>query len=308
MFCLNLVNNMAAAHSTSGEEQSRRSTLRKIFCNQRGLRSGWRLALYLAFIPPVAIVTSRLLSLFKPVPDTLFAPTIFLIVFLPALVMSKIEKRSIGEYGLAGKEVFGTRFLQGCAVGLIEVTALVGFLALVHAYSFGHIVTGGVSLVKWALENVSESIGKALFLQILFRGYTQFTLAEGISFWSAAVVLSALYMVIIATSASLNLIGLPIVFMVGLFFSLTLRRTHSLWFAIGMNAAFDFGATFLYSVPNPAIRLSDHHLSEVALSGSAWLTGGTMGVEGSPLRIVTVGILICLMNKFYPAKTSDSIA
>jgi hypothetical protein len=115
MFCLNLVNNMAAAHSTSGEEQSRRSTLRTIFCNQRGLRCSWRLALYLAFIPPVAIVTSRLLSLFKPVPDTLFAPTIFLIVFLPALVMSKIEKRSIGEYGLAGKEVFGTRFLQGCA-------------------------------------------------------------------------------------------------------------------------------------------------------------------------------------------------
>ena len=75
-----------------------------------------------------------------------------------------------------------------------------------------------------------------------------------------------------------------------------------------MNAAFDFGATFLYSVPNPAIGLSDHHLSEAALSGSAWLTGGTMGVEGSPLRIVTVGILIFLVNKFYPAKTSDSIA
>jgi len=111
-----------------------------------------------------------------------------------------------------------------------------------------------------------------------------------------------------ATSAGLSVAGLAILFMVGLFCSLTLRRTHNSWFAIGMNAAFDFGVTFLYSVPNPAIRLSDQHLSEAALSGSAWLTGGTMGVEGSPLRIVTVGILIFLVNKFYPAKTSESIA
>jgi membrane protease YdiL (CAAX protease family) len=79
-------------------------------------------------------------------------------------------------------------------------------------------------------------MAKALFLQILFRAYTQFTLAQRISFWSAAVVRSALYMVMIATSASLNVIGLAIVFIVQLFRS----RTHRLWFAIAMNAAFDF--------------------------------------------------------------------
>jgi membrane protease YdiL (CAAX protease family) len=189
---------MAAAHSTSPEEQSQRSALREIFCNQRGLRSGWRLALYSTLILAMA--------------------------FALHLVFS--------------------------AVGVEE------------------------SLPK------TFSMAKALFFQFLFRGYTQFTLAEGISFRSAAVVLSALYMIIIAVGTGLNLIGLPIVFIVGLFCSLTLRRTHSLWFAIGMNAAFDFGATFLYSVPNhPLGSLSDHHLSEAALHGSAWLTGGTMGVE-----------------------------
>jgi membrane protease YdiL (CAAX protease family) len=300
---------MAANYPTPSPERAPRSTLRKIFCNDSGLRSGWRLALYIAFLPPVAIAMRRLLSLFQPAPDALFAPTVFLIVFLPALVMSKIEKRSIERYGLSGHETFGTLFLQGCAVGLIEVTALVSLLAIFHRYSFGHVVTGGVSLVKWALENAIDSIGKAFFLQFLFRGYTQFTLAEGISFWSAAVVLSALYMVnIAAAGSSLNLIGLPIVFIVGLLCAFTLCRTHSLWFAIGMNAAFDFGATFIYSVPNPALEnLPAHHLSEASLHGSAWLTGGTTGVEGSPLRIVTVGVLIFLVNKFYPAKTSESI-
>jgi membrane protease YdiL (CAAX protease family) len=303
---------MAAAHSTSPEEQSQRSTLRKIFCNQRGLRSGWRLTLYLTLILAIAFALHLVFSsvgVEESLPKTFSMAAVFLMLFLPAVVMSKIEKRSIEAYGLPVHEAFGKPFLQGCAIGIIEVTILVGLLALVRDYSFGPLIVGGKSLVNWGMECATDSMAKALCFQFLFRGYTQFTLAEGISFWSAAVALSALYMVIIAAGTGLNLIGLPIVFIVGLLCSFTLCRTHSLWFAIGLNAAFDFGGTFLYSVPNhPLGSLSDHHLSEAALHGSAWLTGGTMGVEGSPLRIVTVGILIFLVNKFYPAKTSEGIA
>lgn len=241
-------------------------------------------------------------------PKTFSMAAVFLMLFLPAVVMSKIEKRSAEAYGLPVREAFGKPFLQGCAVGIVEVTILIGLLALVHDYSFGPLILGGKPRVTWGMECATDSTVKALCFQFLFRGYTQFTLAEGISFWSAAVVLSALNMVVIAAGTGLNLIGLPIVFIVGMLCSFTLWRTHSLWFAIGMNAAFDFGSTFLYSVPNyPLGSLSDHHLSEAALHGSAWLTGGTMGIESSPLRIITVGVLIFLVNRFYPAKASESI-
>ena len=302
---------MAEAHSTSPEEQSPRSTLRKIFCNQRGLRSGWRLALYLTLLLAMAFALHLVFSsvgVEESLPKTFSMAAAFLLLFLPAVVMAKIEKRSIETYGLPVHGAFGKPFLQGCAIGIAEVTILVGLLALVRDYSFGPLIVGGKSLVIWGLDRAADSTAKALWFQFLFRGYTQFTLAEGISFWSAAVVLSALYTIIIAGGTGLNLLGLPIVFLNGLLCSFTLCRTHSLWFAIGMNAAFDFGATFLYSVPHhPLGSLPDHHLSEASLHGSAWLTGGSMGVEGSPLRIATAAVLVFLVNRFYPAKRSESV-
>ncbi len=193
-------------------------------------------------------------------------------------------------------------------MGMMEVTILVGLLALVRDHSFGPLIVGGKSLVNRGMECATDSIAKALWVQFWFRGYTQFTLAEGIGLWSAAEVLSALYVAAITASGRSDYVGLPIAFTVGLFWTLALRRIHGLWFAVGMQAAFEFGATFLYSVPDGVVGLPSGHLSGATLRGSAWLTGGTMGVEGSPLRIVTVGILIFLVNKFYPAKTSESIA
>jgi membrane protease YdiL (CAAX protease family) len=45
-------------------------------------------------------------------------------------------------------------------------------------------------------------------------------------------------------------VGVAGVVVVGLFWCFTLKRTGSLWFALGMHATFDFGETFLFSVPD----------------------------------------------------------
>jgi membrane protease YdiL (CAAX protease family) len=290
------------------EKESPRGIFRKILCNEQGLRSGWRLALYLTLVPALGFVFHTLLSpVADSLPVALSMAAAFLLLFLPALLMSKIEKRSIEVYGLSASGAFGRNFLQGCAVGMMEVTLLVGFLAVVHRYSFGPLIVHGTSQVKWALECARDSVAKALCLQFLFRGYTQYTLAEGIGFWSAAEVLSALFATTLAVGGREDFVGLPILFLVGMFWSLTLRRKNSLWFAIGMQTTFNFGATFLYSVPNRSFGFPyGHHLSNAALHGSAWLTGGSMGVEGSPLRIVTVGVLIFLVNRAYPGGTSQN--
>jgi hypothetical protein len=79
-------------------------------------------------------------------PKTFSMAAAFLLLFLPAVVMSKIEKRSIEAYGLPVHEAFAKPFLQGCAIGIVEVTILVGLLALVRDYSFGPLMVGGKSL------------------------------------------------------------------------------------------------------------------------------------------------------------------
>lgn len=292
--------------------QPRRGVFRKILCNDHGLRAGWRLVLYLALFVVMASLLGWLLLLpsGEVESEILRGPVVgFLELFASALVMAQIERGNPDKYGLPWQGAFGKLFWQGCGVGLIEVSFLVGVMAMVHSYSFGPLLADSRSLVKWGLTCVYLSVSKALCLQFMFRGYTQYTLAEGIGFWSAAEVWAATYAIFNVLSGKPDYVGLPVLFVVGLFWSMTLRRTRSLWFAVGLQGAFDFGATFLYSVPNLAFGFPlGYHLSKAALHGSAWLTGGTMGAEGSPLRFLTLGTLLLLANKLYPAKAKDALA
>jgi membrane protease YdiL (CAAX protease family) len=78
------------------------------------------------------------------------------------------------------------------------------------------------------------------------------------------------------------------------------RRTGSLWFAVGMHAAFDFGETFLYSVPDSGMVLPGH-LSDATLHGPAWLTGGTVGPEASVFDFVLLFIFFYVIHRLYPS-------
>ena len=72
-----------------------------------------------------------------------------------------------------------------------------------------------------------------------------------------------------------------------MFFCFTLRRTGNLWFAIGWHAAFDFGETYVYSVPDSGFVMPGHLLA-ASLHGPRWLTGGTVGPEGSVVDFVVL--------------------
>jgi hypothetical protein len=99
-------------------------------------------------------------------------------------------------------------------------------------------------------------------------------------------------------------VGAAAVVMIGLVFALTLRRTGNLWLAVGWHASFDFGETFLFSVPNSGV-VFDGHLSNASLHGAKWLTGGTVGPEGSVFSFLTMAIFALVVNRLYPAKSSN---
>ncbi len=89
--------------------------------------------------------------------------------------------------------------------------------------------------------------------------------------------------------------------LIGLFFCLTLKRTGSLWFAVGMHASWDWGETFLYSVPNSGMTAPGHMMNP-SFHGSRWLTGGSVGPEGSVLLFVLIALMWILFDRVYPAK------
>ena len=47
-----------------------------------------------------------------------------------------------------------------------------------------------------------------------------------------------------------DFMGIAAAALIGFFFCLTLWRTGNLWWAVGFHMSFDWGETFLFSVPN----------------------------------------------------------
>jgi len=232
----------------------------------------------------------------------LFGESIGLVsAFSAAWVMSRFEGRRFGEYGLPGRAAFGKLFWQGALFGLVEISTVLGVIAARGGYRFGEVAIHGSILWRWAILWAVVFLAVGFYEEFAFRGYIQFTLAQGVGFWPAAFGLSLIFGVMHATNPGESWVGLAGVVVSGLFWCLTLRRTGSLWFAVGMHASFDFAETFLYSVPDSGM-IFPGHVSNATLHGPAWLTGGTAGPEASVIEFVVLGIFFLVFPRLYPTK------
>ena len=283
--------------------------LGKVFLNDKGLRGGWRLLIYAAFVAALGfgggIVLRQFIHPTRGVFSIGYSFTYevfsFMVVSGAALVMSQIEGRSPGVYGLPLSGAFGKLFWQGCLIGLIEISALIGLIAAFDGYSFGGLALHGKEVLRWGMMWAVFFVFVGLFEEFLFRGYTQYTLADSIGFWPAAVVLSCSFGAVHLGNPGEGWVGAAGVVAIGLIFAFTLRRTGNLWLAVGWHASFDFGETFLYSVPNSGLVL-EGHLSNASLHGPDWKTGGTVGPEGSVFSFLTMAILAIAIHFLFPAK------
>ena len=275
------------------------------------MRAGWRLLVYATFVIGLEFGGGFLfLLLARPVrelssPGFLFAEEVlsFLAVFGAALIMARIERRPVWVYGLPAQGAFGKLFWQGYLFGLVEISALIGLIYAFGGYSFGSLALQGVERLRWGILWAIVFIFTGLFEEFLFRGYTQYTLADGIGFWPAAILLSCSFGAVHLRNPGENWVGAAGVVTIGLVFAFALRRTGNLWFVVGWHASFDFGETFLYSVPDSGVRF-DGHLSNAALHGPTWLTGGSVGPEGSIFSFMIMGILALAVHLLFPARNS----
>jgi membrane protease YdiL (CAAX protease family) len=286
-----------------------------IFFNKSGLRAGWRLCLYvfvvLVLLSGSTYVIAEILHRHHQ-GSSLVANFWGEILALAsamgaAWLMSVMEGRPFGVYGLPGRNAFGKLFWQGCAFGLIEVSALTGIIAALGAYTFGSLALHGTDILRWALVWAAFFIVVGLCEEFIFRGYALYTLADGIGFWPAALLLAAGFGAVHLRNPGEGWVGAAGVFVVGVFWSFTLKRTGSLWFAVGMHATFDFGETFLFSVPDSG-SVFPGHLSNASLHGANWLTGGTPGPEGSVIDFVILLVYFFVFDRLFPARRDTSSA
>jgi uncharacterized protein len=310
------------ATAPEGVPASRKSNgFRKIFIGPNGIRAGWRVAMFLllffAFefvlvqrglqsIPRFAQVAKQAQKGGVLTSDYLFIfeSASLAMVFLAAWVMSRIEKRPFGVYGIPLRGMFGKLFWRGVLWGLafetIELLAMHAF----GRFSFGTLALAPAAVGKFAILWAVGMLLVGLYEEFLFRGYGQFTLASGLGFWPAAILLSAAFGAVHLFNPSEGWVGGVSVFIFGMFGCFTLRRTGNLWFAIGFHAAGDYAETFIYSVPDSGLVATGHLLNS-SLHGQRWLTGGTIGPEGSVLAFALLAVAFVAFNWAYPAKKGD---
>jgi len=301
---------LPAHEESSLPVQAPRGMLHTIFYNDRGFRAGWLLVIYILLVVIFSALVNLALDKIFHLPKTatpapwqffLQESLLFILVFLPACVMARIERRPVGDYGLPLDSLFGLRFWQGCVLGVVEVVVLMGCIAIFGGYSFGPLNVHGAAIFKWALFWALFFVVVGLFEEFTFRGYLQFTLADGIGFWPAAWILSVGFGAVHLMNTGESSVGALSVATIGLIFALTLRRTGNLWFLVGWHAAFDFGETFLFSVPNSG-NVFEGHLSNAVLHGPIWLTGGSVGPEGSVFSFITMAAAAFFIHKAFPPR------
>lgn len=289
----------------------------KIFVGANGLRAGWRIAMFLLFFAGIGFVVVqrglRLISgavrvmkqaqdgVLTPQFDFIFESAALSVTLLAAWVMARIEKRPFGAYGMPLRKAFGRLFWQGIMWGLAFETIVMLAIYALGGFSFGTLALSGREAVTNALLWAVGMVLVGMFEEFFFRGYAQFTLASGIGFWPSAILLSMIFGGAHLSNPGEGWAGGLSVFIFGIFSCFTLRRTGNLWFAIGLHAAGNFAETFIFSVPDSGMLASGHLLNS-NIHGQRWLTGGTIGPEGSVIAFGLFVIYFVAFHWMYPGK------
>lgn len=284
---------------------------RKIFLGDRGIRSGWRLAIFLVIFAGsvfgvFAIGILRIPAATHTFNQGFLSPSLEYLIEVPtaicllacSLVMARIEKRGLGDYGLSLSGAT-KHFLWGLFWGLCVFSGVIVLIAALHGFSFGGLTLHGLALLKYASVWAIGFLLVGFVEEFLYRGYVQFTLAEAIGFWPSAVVWSLIFGAVHLLNPGENLAGAVEVFLFAIFACLTLQRTGSLWFAIGFHAGGDYAETFLFSVRDSGYAASGTLLNS-SFHGPRWLTGGKVGPEASVISMLVLCVAIFCFHVSYP--------
>jgi len=283
----------------TAQASANRSLLRRVFFGATELRSGWRLLIFLALIFALRNGSSQALRQLLRGADTATVFLVnevldFLFFLLASWIMGRLESRNIATYGLPWRRMFRLQFWQGVFVGFASITVLLVVMRGFGVFHFAGIALHGADVSKWGILYAFVFVLVGLREEFRDRGYALFTLSTGVGFWPAALISAAYFGYSHHTNSGENWIGLCNAGVFGLFACLLLRRTGDLWMPIGAHMAFDWGETYFYGVADSG-HVAPGHLLNTSSSGPVWLSGGTVGPEGSLLctAVLVIAAVAC---------------
>jgi membrane protease YdiL (CAAX protease family) len=220
-------------------------------------------------------------------------------VALGTWVVSRREKRPLAAYGMPANQAFGARFWEGCVWGFVMLSLVLLVIRLTGHFQIDSVELSGAAILKyglgWGLAFYAVAIGE----EFIFRGYLLFIYTRGMKFWYAALILSLLFGAAHLGNPNENVFGILQVVVVGMVFCLTIRRTGTLWLAVGFHATWDWAQTFFYGTPDSGL-LGVGRLLNSSSVGPKWLTGGSAGPEGSIVAFLVLLLFALLIHLRFP--------
>ena len=304
----------------------KQSTLHRVFYGEDGLRSIWSILLFMIGAFALANLSFRALhnvihqqQLQAQVTHELSAgfpilmdSVLLLAAVIPAFLISKLEKRSFGAYGINALSTHRIRqFAMGLAAGLGCMCLLMLALKLAGAVVFEGTLLNGADILKWGAVWAIAFLLVGLAEEYLMRGFLQFQLARSIAsiaarvgnrpalqtrlgFWVAAGFFSLLFGALHGSNPGESPIGLISAALIGMVFAYSLWRTGSLWWAIGYHAAWDWAQSFVWGVADSG-GVSQHRWLNTMPKGPVLLSGGATGPEGSALVFLIVILTVAII-------------
>jgi uncharacterized protein len=271
--------------------------LHRVFVGPDGIRAGWSLLIFVALFAAIALAVRVLAPHIPGLPHgnsaaaQVTGEVITLgIVLAATAIMARIEGRSVIDYGLRDVRWL-PKFAVGAVWGFLLISGLVGLLRATGYLSFDGQLLHGTTILLDALGLGFVFLMVGLTEEFAFRGYIQSTLARGIGFWPAAVVLSAAFGGIHLLNKGEGPFGALSAGLAGFVFCVALYRTGSLWWSIGLHLTWDWGQSYFYGVPDSGTMMPGH-LMATHPSGPSWLSGGTVGPEGSIFVLIAFGAIV----------------
>ncbi|HZT43602.1 MAG TPA: CPBP family intramembrane glutamic endopeptidase [Chthonomonadaceae bacterium] len=292
----------------------------RIFYNRRGIRSGWRLLVWLGLTLGIVIaliifigiiigvflaVTGKgggnpFLSLGKDF-ETLVGLGaewfLFLAAFLAAVVVAVyIERREVRSLGLAFTHRWLKDFGLGFGLGVLMLSLVVLTLVGLGVYRIHGLNEGAGPALMWGVILGLGFLGVGLFEEFAFRGYLLQNLLDGLGLPAATIISCLVFAAVHTSNPGENPLGILEVLCAGILLLVPVLRTRALWMAVGLHAAWDWSQNFLYNVPDSG-QVLPGGLLRTEIHGPAWLTGGNAGPEGSVVGLVVTALAALYLSR-----------
>ncbi len=274
-----------------------------IFLNdQHELRSGWKLAAFLAIFILMWIATGIAVSFWFATSnisdDPLSALALNEVALLvpgivsPIVVARFIDHRPLKTFGITVQNWH--RHLLG-GLGLAAVMTMT-VLAGSYVFGYVHIAwTGNQVRASTLIATAALLIVAAGVEELMFRGMPLQFLSEGIGKWPGILVMSGLFGAVHLNNPNSTLLGTVNTMLAGVLLSLAYFKARSLWLPYAIHLGWNAGIGLVLGMSLSGLDLAS--LWTTGVAGRDLILGGGYGPEGGLLTTFIFGLAALFVNR-----------